>query len=445
MIPVLCRDCMALATFEAMPERCRECGSPRLIAHAELADLAIAHIDCDAFYATVEKRDRPELAEQPVIVGGGTRGVVLACCYVARLYGVRSAMPMFKALAACPDAVVIRPDMAKYREIGRAVRAAMMRLTPLVEPLSIDEAFLDLSGTAGLYGAAPAQLLAGLARRVEDEFGITASIGLSHNKFLAKLASDLDKPRGFAVIGRAETRGFLADKPVGWLWGVGGAMQRRLAADGITRIGQLCALDERDLAGRYGRIGLRLARLARGEDDRIVDPGGQTKSISAETTFAQDQTDPAALAHLLWPLCEKVAARLKEAHLAAGTVTLKLKTGDFRLRTRSHALGEPTQLADTLFQAADRLLQGEADGKIRFRLIGVGADRLADAAEADLPTLFDVEKGGPRRLAEAIDTLRQRHGAQAVQRGRSLVDLPPVSDDFMTERTDPLPEDREPF
>ena len=420
MIVVLCRDCSALDTVEAAPERCPACGSPRLVAHAELADLAIAHIDCDAFYATVEKRDRPELAEQPVIVGGGQRGVVLACCYVARLYGVRSAMPMFKALAACPDAVVIRPDMAKYRDVGRAVRAEMRRLTPLVEPLSIDEAFLDLSGTASLHGAVPAQLLAALTRRVEDQFGITASIGLSHNKFLAKLASDLDKPRGFAVIGRAEAKAFLADKPVGWLWGVGGAMQRRLAGDGIARIGQLAALDERDLAGRYGRIGQRLARLSRGEDDRHVDPEGQTKSISAETTFAQDEADGGALAHVLWPLCEKVAARLKEAHLAAGTVTLKLKTADFRLRTRSHTLADPTQLADIVFEAASRLLLGEADGITRFRLIGVGADRLTDAAEADLPTLFDATTGGPRRLAEAIDALRQRHGPDAVQRGRAL-------------------------
>jgi len=420
MIAVLCRDCSALDTIEAAPERCPACGSPRLVAHAELAELAIAHIDCDAFYATVEKRDRPELAGQPVIVGGGQRGVVLACCYVARLYGVRSAMPMFKALAACPDAVVIRPDMAKYRDVGRAVRSEMRRLTPLVEPLSIDEAFLDLSGTAGLHGAAPAQLLASLTRRIEEEFGITASIGLSHNKFLAKLASDLDKPRGFAVIGRAEAKAFLADKPVGWLWGVGGAMQRRLAADGITRIGQLAVLDARDLGARYGRMGLRLAHLSRGEDDRRVDPDGETKSISAETTFAQDQADGATLARILWPLCEKVSARLKDAHLAAGTVTLKLKTADFRLRTRSRALADPTQLADTLFEAAERLLRAEADGATRFRLIGVGADRLVDAAGADLPTLFDAEKGGPRRLAEAIDALRERHGPQAVQRGRSL-------------------------
>src|ERR1044071_4595407 len=257
MNAVLCRDCSALACGSAdaaMPSRCPKCGSPRVVAHPELADVALAHLDCDAFYATVEKHRRPELADRPVIVGGsGERGVVLACCYVARLYGVRSAMPMFKALAACPDAVVIRPDMATYREIGRAVRAEMRRLTPLIEPLSIDEAFLDLSGTAATHGIAPAQLLAALTRRIEDQFGITASIGLSHNKFLAKLASDLDKPRGFAVIGRAEAKSFLADKPVGWLWGVGGAMQRRLAADGITRIGQLAALEARDLAARYGR------------------------------------------------------------------------------------------------------------------------------------------------------------------------------------------------
>src|SRR5437867_10984150 len=182
MTASLCRDCAALAAAAEGPERCPECGSPRLVVHPELADLAIAHIDCAAFYATVEKRDRPELVQSPVIVGGGARGVVLACCYVARLYGVRSAMPMFKALAACPDAVVIRPDMAKYREVGRAVRAEMQRLTPLVEPLSIDEAFLDLRGTEALHGAAPPQLLAALARRIEAGFGITVSIGLSYNK-----------------------------------------------------------------------------------------------------------------------------------------------------------------------------------------------------------------------------------------------------------------------
>jgi len=329
-------------------------------------------------------------------------------------------MPMFKALAACPDAVVIRPEMAKYREVGRAVRVEMRRLTPLVEPLSIDEAFLDLGGTERLHGACPAQLLAALARRVESALGVTVSIGLSYNKFLAKLASDLDKPRGFAVIGRAEAVRFLADKPVGWLWGVGAAMQHRLAADGITLIGQLAAIGERDLVARYGRVGARLAHLARGDDERRVDPGGRARSISAETTFAQDEADAEALTRNLWPLCERVAARLRDTCLAAGTVTLKLKTADFRLRTRSRRLADPTQLADTLFRQASLLLAAEADGATRFRLIGVGADALADAGTADLPTLFERELDASKRLADAIDDIRQRHGEDAVQRGRSM-------------------------
>ncbi|MGA8400457.1 MAG: DNA polymerase IV, partial [Stellaceae bacterium] len=301
----LCRDCGALAVTASDAGRCASCGSPRVVTHPELDTLSIAHIDCDAFYATVEKRDRPELAEQPVIVGGRQRGVVLACCYVARLYGVRSAMPMFKALAACPHAVVIRPDMAKYREVGRAVRAEMRRLTPLVEPLSIDEAFLDLTGTEPANGMIPAQALVALVRRIEANLAVTASIGLSYNKFLAKIASDLDKPRGFAVIGCGDASAFLADKPVGLLWGVGQAMQRRLAADGIALIGQLLALDERELARRYGKMGARLARLARGEDARHVEAESRTKSISAETTFARDESDAEALARTLWPLCEE--------------------------------------------------------------------------------------------------------------------------------------------
>ena len=401
MSAVLCRECSALADDRAdaaTPSRCPECGSPRVVAHPELADLALAHLDCDAFYATVEKHRRPELADRPVIVGGsGERGVVLACCYVARLYGVRSAMPMFKALAACPDAVVIRPDMATYRDIGRAVRAEMRRLTPLVEPLSIDEAFLDLSGLKAAHGAthgvAPAQALAALARRVETALGITVSIGLSYNKFLAKLASDLDKPRGFAVIGRAEAAGFLADKPVDWLWGVGRATQRLLAADGILRIGQLRGLDRRELATRYGKLGLRLAELASGEDSRPVQPVARARSISAETTFSRDEAEEAVLARALRQQCEHLAERLKQAGLGAANVTLKLKTADFRLRTRSHRLAEPTQRAAALFAAARHLLAGEVDGMTRFRLIGVGANAFVDAAEADLPTLFGAEAG----------------------------------------------------
>jgi len=419
-VSALCRDCAALAAAPPDAGRCAACGSPRILSHPEIDALAIAHVDCDAFYATVEKRDRPELAEQPVIVGGRERGVVLACCYVARLYGVRSAMPMFKALAACPHAIVIRPDMAKYREVGRAVRAEMRRLTPLVEPLSIDEAFLDLTGTATASGMAPAQALAGLVRHIEAALGVTASIGLSYNKFLAKIASDLDKPRGFAVIGRADAAAFLADKPVGLLWGVGAAMQRRLAADGIAVIGQLRTIDEREMARRYGKMGARLARLARGDDARPVEPDSRTKSISAETTLARDESDAEALARTLWPLCEEVSGRLKSAGLAAGTATLKLKTSDFRLRTRSRKLADPSQLADTLFRTARHLLAGEADGATRFRLIGIGADALVSAAAADLPTLFDREDGKPRRLERALDDIRTRHGSGAVRLGRPL-------------------------
>jgi DNA polymerase-4 len=419
-LSALCRECGALAAAPLESGRCAICGSPRLVEHDELDTLSIAHIDCDAFYATVEKRDRPELADQPVIVGGGQRGVVLACCYVARLYGVRSAMPMFKALAACPHAVVIRPDMAKYREVGRAVRAEMRQLTPLVEPLSIDEAFLDLTGTEPVHGMAPARALVGLVRQIEATLGVTASIGLSYNKFLAKIASDLDKPRGFAVIGRGDAATFLADKPVGLLWGVGAAMQRRLAADGIALIGQLRALDERELARRYGRLGMRLARLARGEDERHVEAVSQAKSISAETTFAHDESDAEVLARTLWPLCEQVSARLKTAGLAAGTATLKLKTSDFRIRTRSRKLADPTQLADMLFRTARRLLAGETDGMTRFRLIGVGADALVGAETADLPTLFDQEDGRPRRLERAIDDIRGRLGKGAVRLGRAV-------------------------
>ena len=416
----LCRECGSLAAAPPESGRCLSCGSPRLVEHAELDTLSIAHIDCDAFYATVEKRDRPELAEQPVIVGGGQRGVVLACCYVARLYGVRSAMPMFKALAACPHAVIIRPNMAKYREVGRAVRAEMRQVTPLVEPLSIDEAFLDLTGTEPVTGTSPAQALVALVRKIEATLGVTASIGLSYNKFLAKIASDLDKPRGFAVIGRGDAASFLADKPVGLLWGVGAAMQRRLAADGIALIGQLRVLDDREMARRYGKMGMRLAHLARGEDARQVEAISRAKSISAETTFAHDESDEEVLARTLWPLCEQVSARLKSAGLAAGTVTLKLKTSDFRIRTRSRKLADPTQLADMLFRTARRLLAGEADGTTRFRLIGVGADALVSAETADLPTLFDQEDGKPRRLEQAMDDIRDRLGKDAVRLGRAV-------------------------
>ena len=395
------------------------CGSPRVIAHPELDTLRIAHIDCDAFYAAIEKRDNPTLRDSPVIVGGGRRGVVAACCYVARLYGVGSAMPMFKALKACPDAVVIAPDMAKYRAVGRQVASLMRTVTPLVEPLSIDEAFLDLTGTERLHGGSPARTLAALARRIEAETGITASVGLSYNKFLAKVASDLDKPRGFAVIGRAEALDFLADKPVSLIWGVGQALRRRLHADGLTTLRQLRDRPERALVARYGAIGRRLARFARGQDDRLVEPNAAAKSLSAETTLDDDVADAARLAAVLWTLCEKLAWRLKQARLSGRTVTLKLKTAEFRLLTRSRRLPAPTQLAETLYRTARPLLEIEADGR-RYRLVGVAASDLADQAEADPLELLDPDLGRRIRVERTIDQVRAKLGRDAIAKGRAL-------------------------
>lgn len=409
----LCRDCLAMS---GNSDRCDRCGSPRLVSHPELFSLAVAHVDCDAFYAAVEKRDNPGLTDRPVIVGGGRRGVVSTACYVARTFGVRSAMPMFKALEACPHAVVIPPDMAKYASVGREVRELMLALTPSVEPLSIDEAFLDLTGTQRVHKAPPAVVLAQFQNRVESEIGVTVSVGLSHNKFLAKIASDLDKPRGFAAIGRAETVEFLATQPVSAIWGVGKKMQERLAHDGLTRIADLQRLDEQSLARRYGSIGVRLAHLARGEDDRSVSPERVAKSISAETTFDENLADAAQLLPILRRLSERVSARLKREKLAGRTVVLKLKTENFRLRTRNDRFDSPTDLADRIFRAGRALLAKELDGT-RFRLIGIGLSDLSDADGLVEKDLVDAEAEKRARAERAMDNIRGRFGPDGVATG----------------------------
>jgi DNA polymerase-4 len=413
----LCRDCFATDPGEG--PACRRCGGRRLLRHPELFALAIAHVDCDAFYASVEKRDRPELRARPVIVGGGRRGVVSAACYVARTRGVKSAMPMFKALAACPDAVVIKPDMAKYAAEAARIRAMMEALTPLVQPLSIDEAVLDLSGTAALHRAPPAVVLARFAAAVEREVGVTVSIGLAANRLMAKLAAERDKPRGFAVIGPGEAAAFLAPQPVGALPGVGPAAAKRLAAGGITRLGQLAALDDRAALARLGEEGPALAARARGEDPRPVTPGREAKSASAETTFEEDLRSLAELEAVLWRLAEKLAARLAAKGLAAGGVVLKLKTARFETRTRQTRLPTPSRLPETLFEAARPLLSREADGTA-FRLLGLGAQPLLPGAEADRGDLADPE--APRRAAKwrAVEALRARFGPGAVGPGRGL-------------------------
>lgn len=410
----LCRDCFARP--HAGARRCQHCGSPRLLRHEEIESLSIAHIDCDAFYASVEKRDNPELTNKPVIIGGGRRGVVSTACYVARIRGVRSAMPMFKALELCPDAIVIKPNMEKYVAVGRQIREMMRELTPLVEPLSIDEAFLDLGGTARLHRASPAQVLAQFAARVERELSLSVSVGLSYCKFLAKIASDMEKPRGFSVIGQAEAPAFLRRQPVSIVWGVGKATQAMLARDGIETLETVQDMTESDLVRRYGSMGLRLARLSHGQDDRRVDPDGDAKSISAETTFDTDLSDLATLAPILRRLSEKVSARLKKAHLAGQTVVLKMKTSDFKSRTRNRALADPTQLADRIFRHGMEMMQKETDGA-RFRLIGIGVNSLRTDETADPADLVDIEAVKRAKAERAMDLVRGRFGADSLGLG----------------------------
>lgn len=420
-MPGLCRDCLSLfETGAPGVARCPSCRSPRLIIHPELDALSIAHMDCDAFYASVEKRDNPDLRDHPVIVGGGTRGVVSTCCYLARIKGVRSAMPMFQALKLCPEAVVVKPRFAAYVEASRAIRAMMERLTPAIEPLSLDEAFLDLTGTQRLHGAAPAVLLAGLTRQMETELGLTGSIGLSHNKYLAKIASDLDKPRGFSVIGKAETEAFLRPKPVRIIWGVGTATQAALEAAGIRTIADLLRWDRADLIARFGSMGDRLFHLARGQDTRRVTRDERLKSISKETTFFEDTADPELLDGHIWRLAEQVADRAKAKALAGRTVTLKLKKGDFQLVTRRHSLSDPTQLTDRIYRAA-RDLFDHAGTSGPFRLIGVGISDLASEAQADLSgDLLDPDARKRAAAERATDAIRARFGAEAIIRGRAL-------------------------
>lgn len=409
-----CRDCFT--HFKSDIKRCQQCGSPRLLAHDELYDLAIAHIDCDAFYASVEKRDHPELMDKPLIIGGSKRGVVSTACYIARINGVRSAMPMFKALEACPDAIVLKPDMKKYVKVGKQVRQLMEQLTPLVQPISIDEAFLDLSGTERLHKTNPCETLARFSDQVEKEIGISVSIGLSYCKFLAKIASDLNKPRGFSVIGQKEALSFLASQKVTKIWGVGKAFANVLAKDGITHISQLQQMEQDELMRRYGVMGTRLFKLSRGIDDRSVKPNAGAKSISSETTFHRDLYDFNELARILRSLSEKVATRLKKSEIAGQTVVLKLKTAEFKTRTRNRRLTDPTMLADKIFRTGMDLLKPEIDGT-RFRLLGIGVSDLTNHDLADPEDLVDLKATKRAHIEGAMDQVRNKFGDQILKTG----------------------------
>jgi DNA polymerase IV len=416
-MPALCRDCL---TQTETARRCPACGSPRLVHHPELFDLTIAHMDCDAFYASVEKRDNPDLADKPVIIGGGRRGVVSTACYVARIRGVRSAMPMFQALKLCPDAVIIKPRMQAYGEASRAIRAMMQELTPAIEPLSLDEAFLDLSGTRRLHGAPPAVMLAHLVKRMKHELGLTGSIGLSHNKFLAKVASDLDKPRGYSVIGKGETADFLREKPVRLIWGIGPATQAALNKAGIRSFSDLLRWEREALTARFGSMGERLWHLARGQDRRRVSAHEPIKSVSNETTFFEDTGDPDILDGHLWRMAEKVSDRAKAKGLAGRVITLKLKRADHTGLTRRVSLRDATQMADTVYRTARGLFDQVVD-QGPFRLIGCGLSALCPEAEADKSgDLLDPGATKRSEAERATDEIRAKFGADAIIKGRAL-------------------------
>jgi DNA polymerase IV len=382
----LCRECCEI--INGSPAACELCGSARLVAHAEIEALTTAHIDCDAFYASVEKRDRPEIRDQPLIVGhAGGRGVVTTACYIARKFGVRSAMPMFKAMEACPQAVVLPPDMMKYKTVSLAIRDIFLAATDIIEPVSLDEAYLDLSEDHRHDGPTAASALAWISKRVVREVGITVSIGLAPNKFLAKLASEMQKPEGFSVVGQAEARSLLAPMSIRKINGVGPATASRMEAQGFTTIGDLQVLSPQDITARFGSFGKRLAQYAQGHDDRTVTPSRPTKSISAEDTFRKDISNEAQLVAEAALLSPKVAAALVRKGLAGQTIVLKLKTHDFKLSTRHLRLAHPTQRAELIQRAVATLLAREADGRF-FRLIGVGVADLCAAQEADPPDLF---------------------------------------------------------
>ena len=417
-MPALCRDC--LTQFETGP-RCPKCRSPRVMEHPELFSLTIAHMDCDAFYASVEKRDNPDIRDKPVIIGSRhPRSVVSTACYIARIKGVRSAMPMFQALKLCPDAVVVPGRMEVYVEASRNIRKLMDELTPSIEPLSLDEAFLDMSGTEKLHHAPPAVMLARLVNRMEDELGLSGSIGLSHNKFLAKVASDLDKPRGFSVIGKAETNAFLRDKPVRMIWGVGKAMQTSLEAAGIRTFSDLLRWDRKDLGARFGAMGDRLWHLARGQDVRRVSANAPVKSISKETTFSTDTSDMTVLDGHIFRLSEQVSARAKAKGQAGRIVTLKLKRANHSQLSRRISLYDPTQMADRIYRTARELMMQVGD-EGPYRLIGVGISDLSLADTADLSVDL-LDQGAAKRAAaeRATDKIRAKFGRDAIKKGRAL-------------------------
>jgi len=379
----------------------------------------ILHVDMDAFYASVEQRDRPELAGQAVIVGGDPdrRGVVSAANYEARRFGVHSAMPAATARRLCPHGVFLRPHIDHYAAVSREIREIFGRYTPLVEPLSLDEAFLDVGGSEGLFGPAP-EIGRRIKREIRDELKLVASVGVAPNKFLAKIASDLKKPDGFVVVQPDRVQAFLDPLPVSRLWGVGKAGGRSLEGLGVRTIGQLRRLPADVLTARLGSMGEHLWRLARGIDQRPVVPDHQAKSISHETTFAVDVADPEVLRAWLLELVEQVARRLRRHGLRARTVELKVRFPDFRTITRSQTLPEPTNVTAELWQTAVAILEGRLPRPCPpVRLLGFGTHGL-DASGRVQRHLFDEPaRQRQSQLDAATDAIQARFGIGAIRRG----------------------------
>lgn len=382
----------------------------------------VLHVDMDAFYASVEQRDRPDLRGRPVIVGADPRGrgVVSAASYEARQFGVHSAMPIGRAARLCPDGVFLPVDMEKYAAVSRQVMAILADFTPLLEPLSIDEAFLDVTGTEGLSGDGPT-VAAAIKRRIASELALTASVGVAINKFVAKVASDLRKPDGLVVVPPGSEADFLAPLPVSRLWGVGKVTGQGLEAMGITTIGQLAAVPVVYLEARFGPSGRGLHDLALGRDDRAVEPFAPPKSMGAEETFAHDHRDLDRLRSTLRGQAERVARELRESGYAARCVTLKLRFADFSTLTRRHT-DDPTQDGLAIYQRARALLDRIPLSQ-PVRLIGLSASGLGPATAGQLP-LLGVDPTRRARLAQAMDRVIARWGEGSL-RPASVVRTPP--------------------
>jgi DNA polymerase-4 len=383
--------------------------------------LTILHVDMDAFYAAVEQRDRPELRGKPVIVGGlGGRGVVSAASYEARAFGVHSALPMSTARRLCPHAVFLPVRMKDYAAVSRQIRDIFLSFTPLVEPLSLDEAFLDVRGCEGLFGSA-AETARQIKERVKKESGLTASVGVAPNKFLAKLASDHGKPDGFVVLLPEAVTGFLNPLTVSRLWGVGAKAEQRLKALGVHTIGQLAALPQRVLVDHFGAVGHHLWQLAHGEDERGVVPDREAKSVSTETTFAQDLGDREVLRIWLLDLVDHLASRLRHEGLWARTIDVKIRSSDFRTRVRAHALPEPTNATDALWQAAADLFERSLTRDLLpVRLLGVGVTRLTRAPVVQHGLFDGDQRERQGQLDQTVDAIRHQFGSDAIQRGSLL-------------------------